>query len=180
MMSLLVTRAKTPTRLAVWLLAIAPCVASAAELTLTVDNSGWSVPASINTSATNVTLLQLLTNPVAYAERYIAVRGVLSVDREDKRLYFSKEFYDAFFPEYAIEIELPAGAAAESTRYQGKYVTLQGAFSVRSTQFSHSISRISLARAIAPVLVLTSSFANTFFKCHFAVDSAMRERSLIS
>jgi hypothetical protein len=137
MMSLLVTRAKAPTRLAVWLLAIVPCVASAAAPTLTVDNSGWSVPASINASATNVTLLQLLTNPAAYAERYIAVRGVLSVDREDKRLYFSKEFYDAFFPEYAIEIELPAGAAAASTKYQGKYVTLQGSFSVRTTQFSH-------------------------------------------
>jgi hypothetical protein len=44
----------------------------------------------------------------------------------------------------------------------------------------YSISLISLARAMAPVLVLTSNFANTFFKCHFAVDSAMRERSLIS
>src|SRR5687767_5188685 len=40
----------------------------------------------------------------------------------------------------------------------------------------YSINRISLARAIAPVLVLTSSLANTFFKCHFAVERAMRER----
>ena len=42
------------------------------------------------------------------------------------------------------------------------------------------IERISRARAMAPVRVLTSSFAKTFFKCHLAVDSAMRERSLIS
>ena len=38
----------------------------------------------------------------------------------------------------------------------------------------------SLARAMAPVRVLTSSLANTFFRCHFAVDTAMRERAPIS
>jgi hypothetical protein len=141
-MSLLMRLEKVSTRLTVWLFSIVPFVAFAAAPSLTVDNSGWSVPPAINSSATNVTLLQLLTNPVAYAERYIAVRGVLSVDREDKRLYLSKEFFDAFFPEYAIEIELPAGAAAASTKYQGKYVTLQGTFSVRTTQFSQGVLHV--------------------------------------
>lgn len=36
-----------------------------------------------------------------------------------------------------------------------------------------SISRSSRARARAPVRVLTSSFANTFFRCHLAVERAI-------
>src|SRR5688500_20226558 len=43
-----------------------------------------------------------------------------------------------------------------------------------------STSLSSRARARAPVLVLTSSLANTFFRCHFAVDKAIWDWRLIS
>jgi len=120
------------------LLAALPLIASAAD-PIKSNNSGWSTNPSINTSPVHVTLLQLLTNPVPYDQRYIQLMGVLSVDFEDNRLYFSKEFFDAFYPEYAVEIKLPSGALAASTRFQGKYVVLAGTFTLQAGAFSHGL-----------------------------------------
>jgi hypothetical protein len=72
--------------------------------------------------------MQLLSNPVSLDRRAVRVIGVLSVEFEDHRLYFSKEFYEAFFPQYAIELRLPSGAVAPSKRFQGKYVVVEGTF----------------------------------------------------
>lgn len=141
-MSLLVTQKSAPKRLTALLLALVPWVGFAASPSFTINNSGWSVPPSINSSPANVTVLQLLVNPLPYGERYITVRGVLSVEPEDNRLYMSKEFFDAFFPEYAIQIRLPAGAAAASAKYLGKYVTLRGTFSLENTPFSRGVLHV--------------------------------------
>lgn len=108
------------------LLILLPIIASPAEVK--VSASGWSSERSHDAPAMRTTLMQLLSNPVPLDRHAVRVIGVLSVDFEDHRLYFSKEFYDAFLPQYAIELRLPSGAAAASKRFQGKYVVVEGTF----------------------------------------------------
>jgi hypothetical protein len=125
-----------------------PPIASAAE-PLSETNAGWSVSSSFDAPPTEVTLLQLLTNPSPYNGRYVQVMGVLSVEFEDNRLYFSKEFYDVFYPQYAIDIRLPKKALAASRRFQGKYVMLQGTFVVASGPPGSGVMEVTSLR-IAP------------------------------
>lgn len=112
--------------LAMAALILLPITAAPAEVK--VSASGWTSERSYDTPAKRTTVMQLLSNPVPFDRRAVRVIGVLSVDFEDQRLYFSKEFYDAFFPQYAIELHLPGGAVAASKRFQGKYVVVEGTF----------------------------------------------------
>lgn len=119
-----------------------PLLEARAAESLTVTNSGWSTPLSFNASPSVTTLLQLLTNPLPYDQRRIRVTGVLSVEFEDNRLYFSKEFFEAFYPQYAIDLRLPSGAVKASNRFQGKYVAVEGTFRVDSASRNHGIMEV--------------------------------------
>jgi hypothetical protein len=114
---------------------------------LKVSASGWSSERSYNVSAMRTTVLQLMTTPTPFDGRTVRVVGVLSVEFEDHRLYFSKEFYDAFLPQYAIELRLPKGAEAASTQFQGKYVLVEGTFRIESGTASNGLIEVTSLEA---------------------------------
>lgn len=118
----------------------APLLAADVE----VSPSGWSSERLQYSSAVRTTVMQLLINPSKFDHRPVRVIGVLSTEFEDRRLYFSTEFYDAFLPQYAIDLRFPSGALAASTRFQGKFVMLEGIFQADGGSMNNGVIDVTL------------------------------------
>lgn len=95
---------------------------------ITEEFDGWSIKHIMAPPTEITSVISLIAAPEKYDRKPVRVRGVLSVDFEDERLYLNQEFYEALASEYAIDLEIPRDALMASKKMHGQYVLLDGIF----------------------------------------------------
>ncbi len=75
-----------------------------------------------------VSMINIIATPEKYDGKMIYVEGILSLEFEDERLYFSKETYKNWITQSSVRVRL-SGEMKKSFKYmQGEYAIIIGVF----------------------------------------------------
>jgi hypothetical protein len=120
--------------MALLLVGMAGCRPSTSAVTKQEPSWGEGVPSALLAPTSgepdDVSLLQLIANPVAFDGKRVRVIGFAHIEFEGQDLFLHREDFEHMLLKNALWLDVPL--RPEVTKFNGRYMIVEGTFSARS------------------------------------------------